>query len=114
MERSHTEKDLRMLLDEKWNINQKHANFQAIKPTICWTKEVILPICTAIMTFHLQGCAQLWSPQHKWGMELLEWVQGEEAVRMIRWLWRDSLSGSMVIGQGVMDLNKNRVNWNES
>ena len=40
-------------------------------------------------------------------------VGPEGAMRMFRELWRDSLSGSVVIGQGVMDLNKNRVDLNE-
>lgn len=39
-------------------------------------------------------------------------VGSEEAMRVIRELWRDSLSGSVVISQGVMDLNKNKVNLN--
>ncbi|KAK4824980.1 hypothetical protein QYF61_022506 [Mycteria americana] len=47
------------------------------------SREVILPLCSTVVRPHLENCIQLWGPQHKAGMDLLEQVQ-RRATKMIR------------------------------
>jgi len=39
------------------------------------SRKVILPSLSTLVRPHLESCVQLWSPQHRKGMDLLEWVQ---------------------------------------
>jgi len=39
------------------------------------SREGILPLCSTLVRPYLESCVQLWSPQHRKDMDLLEWVQ---------------------------------------
>ena len=81
IESSPEEKDLGVLVGEKLDTSHqcalsaqkaKHI-LGCIRRTVASrSREVILPLCSALMRPHLESCIQLWSPQHKKDMVLLE------------------------------------------
>jgi len=48
-------------------------------------RDRLLPFCSFLVRPHLESCVQLWSPQHRKDMELLEWDQ-RRTTKMIQGL----------------------------
>ncbi|TRZ08529.1 hypothetical protein HGM15179_018576 [Zosterops borbonicus] len=81
LDSSSTERGMGVLVNGKLNISQqcalaaRRANHILRHSITSWSKEVIVLLYSALVGPHLEYCVQIWAPQYKKDIQLLESTQ---------------------------------------